>query len=430
MDAEDVWLQLTAIIALLALSAFFSSVESAFFSLSRSKLDQMRDATDPRARRAAKLMDDPRRLLATILTGNTIVNTITAAVAVLMAADLAVLWDINPTIAISVEIIVITLLILFASELTPKLLALRNPEKWVIQSSGFLFGIGWLLSPIAIPLSGLAVKLSHVLGIERHNVMGMTEDEILALVQVGHERGILEEEERQMIHSIFEFGDTIVREVMVPRTDMTAADITVSYEELKKLVTDRGHSRIPLYEDDVDHIIGMVHAKDLIIDENNPKEFVLRDKLREVHFVPEEKKIGELLRDLQKDKTHLAIIVDEYGGTSGLITLEDIIEEIVGEIQDEYDLEQPIYVKEDEWTMVAKGNIPIDTFNEALGVELISEDEAYDTLAGFMLSKFGEVPEKDQELEFDGYRFTAVEVNERRIVSVRVDREKGVFDDA
>ncbi len=428
MDADDVWLQLAAIIGLLALSAFFSSVESAFFSLSRSTLDRLKEASDPRARRVAKLLEDPRRLLASILSGNTIVNTVMAAIAVLMASDLAVHYGLNPSLVVTGEIIIITLLILFVAELTPKLLALSNPEKWAINSSGALYGMCLLLSPVAIPLSGLAMLLSRLLGIERHNVLGMTEEEIRALVQVGHERGILEAEERQMIHSIFEFGDTIAREVMVPRTDMAAVDASVSLDELKMIIAEKGHSRIPVYEEDIDHITGMLHAKDLLSENGDEADFNLSKKLRSVHFVPEEKKLGELLRELQREKKHLAIIIDEYGGTSGLVTLEDIIEEIVGEIQDEYDKEKPLFSKKDEWTTIVSGTIPIDDFNEAMGIELLSEDEAYDTLAGFMLSQFGEVPTVGQSFEFNGFTFIVEEVGSRRILSVKVVRDKGVFE--
>ena len=392
-------------------------------------MDRLKETQDPRARRVAKLLDDPRRLLASILSGNTIVNTVMAAIGVLMATDLAVRWGFDTSLVVTVEIIVITLLILFLAELTPKLLALSNSEKWAISSSGFLHFLCLLLTPVAAPLSGLAVFLSRVLGIERHNVLGMTEEELQALVQVGHERGVLEAEERQMIDSIFEFGDTIAREVMVPRTDMAAVDAAVTIEELKDVITEKGHSRIPVYDGDIDHIIGMLHAKDLLGENGGEPKFNLRKKLRAVHFVPEEKRLGELLRELQHEKIHLAIIIDEYGGTSGLVTLEDIIEEIVGEIQDEYDKEIPLFDRKDEDTIIAGGNIPIDNFNEAIGMELISEHEAYDTLAGFMLNQFGEVPAVGQAFQFDGFTFSVEEISARRITSVKVVRDKGVFEE-
>jgi len=424
----DLWIKLSIVVVLLALSAFFSSSESALFSLSRAVLERLGESADPRAKRVARLLAHPRRLLASILTGNTIVNTAAAVITALVAYELAETMGFNKNLAVLIEIVIVTIVILFLSELAPKLFALRNSEKWAIKSSFAVQLSIWILAPIALPLASLTAFLSQAFGIEKHSMLAMSEEEIHALVQVGHEHGVLEAEERKMIHSIFEFGETIVREVMIPRIDMITIDKDTTFEELTQIVIDCGHSRIPVYDEKVDNIIGIVYAKDLLAAAHNPSEYDLEKHIRSAYFVPEEKKIDDLLNEFQTEKIHIAIVVDEYGGTAGLVTMEDIIEEIVGEIQDEYDKEQPLLQQVDERTIVADGRISISDLNEKIGLELLPESEAYDTLAGFVFSQLGEVPEKDREFDYEGYKFIVEEVSSKRITRVRVQKEGGVFE--
>ncbi len=427
MDIE-LWLNLTAVILLLLLSAFFSSVESAYFSLSRSVLDRFRESADPRARRVAILMDDPRRLLASILTGNTGVNTAAAAIAALIVIRLSSSWMLSPNLLVALEVLVMTAIILFFSELAPKLAALRNAESWALKSSLAVLITRTVLTPFALPLALFTGWISRLAGIESHSMAAMSEKEIRALIQVGHEHGALELEERQMIHSIFQFGDTIVREVMVPRIDIVAVEEKVPLDVLLDTVGSRGHSRIPVYRESVDNISGIIHAKDLLMLAQDPELFHLEKILRRVVFVPEEKKIGELLREFQAERMHLAIVVDEYGGTAGLVTLEDIIEEIVGEIQDEYDKELPLVKQIDEQTILADGKLSIHDLNEMHGFELIPTSDAYDTVAGFVYRQLGVVPQKGQEFEFQGYRFMVDEVRGKRITKVKITKDRGVFE--
>ena len=422
-------MKLAVVVLLLVLSAFFSSVESAYFSLSRSILEQMRESSDPRAKRVARLLADPRRLLASILTGNTIVNTGAAALTALVAVDLAVSLGGNPNVAVAIEIVVVTIAILFFSELVPKLLAIRNSEKWAVQTSRTVQASCWILYPLALPLSKLTAYLSQLFGVEKHSMLAMSAEEIRALVQVGHERGELELEEREMIHSIFEFGDTIVRQVMVPRIDMVTIEKNASFEEILKMVVDCGHSRIPVYDEKVDNIIGMIYAKDLLAVSQDSDRFDLQKLLRPSMFIPEEKKIDDLLKEFQAQKVHISVVVDEYGGTAGLVTMEDIIEEIVGEIQDEYDEEQPLILQVDEHTIIVSGRAVISDVNEHIRFELIEENEAYDTIAGFVYSQLGEVPEAGREFEFEGYRFVVEEVVSKAITQVRLEKLGGVFED-
>ena len=423
-----IWLRLLVILGLLGLSAFFSSVESAYFSLSRSTLAKFLESEDPRSKRVARLLSDPNRLLATILTGNTIVNTAAAAIAALIAMQVAPLMGINHNIAVLLQILLVTIVILYFAEIIPKLFALRNAERWAIRSSSSLRLFCFLLSPLALPLSRMNIGLAQLFGVEKHRVQEMTEGEIRALIQIGHERGALELEERKMIHSIFEFGDTIVREVMVPRIDMVTVEKNATYDEILRSIVENGHSRIPVYEEKVDNIIGMIYAKDLLKVANDPAGLRIKELLRPAYFVPEEKKIDDLLHEFQTEKIHIAIAVDEYGGTAGLVTMEDIIEEIVGEIQDEYDSEQPMVRRIDENTIAASGRISIDDLNEWLNRELIPDSDAYETLAGFVYSQLGEVPHKGQEFQFEDHRFVVEEVLGKRITRIRLEKIGDIFD--
>jgi len=276
----------------------------------------------------------------------------------------------------------------------------------------------------------LSSLLSRLLGIERQTTLMMTEGEIRSLIELGHERGELEQEERRLIHSIVEFGDTIAREVMIPRMDVVTADKNAPLDELLKIIVTHGHSRIPVTDGSVDNIIGLIHGKDLLKVVQAPDEYDLMKILRPITFVPEEKKIDDLLREFQSAKVHMAVVVDEYGGTAGLVTLEDIIEEIFGEIQDEYDREQPLLKRLDERSVVANALIGTSDLNQELGEELIQESDAYDTLGGFAFSQLGIVPHKGEEFEFQGYRFIVEEVHGKRITRVKITKEKGALEGA
>lgn len=425
----NLWFKFAWIVILLLLSALFSSAESAFFSISRGSLEKLSESVDPRAKRVAKMMEDPRLLLTTILSGNTIVNTVTVVISALVALDLARIWQLNPTAVMVVEVIAISIILLIIAEIIPKLIALKYSENWAIRSSAIMTFFSVILIPIAGPISWFTLKLAKIFGVEQHGVLAMSESEIRSLVEVGHEHGELELEERQMIHSIFEFGDTAVREIMIPRIDIVVVDSGIKLDELKKTIVERGHSRLPVFSETIDNIIGLIYAKDLLAKEVVSKDFDMKKLIREAYFVPEEKKIDDLLSEFQHQKIHLAIVVDEYGGTAGIVTMEDVIEEIVGEIQDEYDSEQPLLKRIDENTVTADGRLSHSEFNEKLGFELVPESEAYDTLAGFIFSHLGVVPQNDQEFEYKGYLFVVEEVHGKRITRIKISNEGNVFKD-
>jgi putative hemolysin len=428
LDLEP-WLKPAALLFFLAASAFFSSVEGAYFSLSRSALERLEASVDPRARRVARLMSNPRLLLSAILAGNTVANTAMAAVSAVWALEIAESAGISKTLVVTIEVVVVTIVVLYFAELIPKLQALRSPEAWALNASLPVELSVWLFFPLAWPLAKLAGGLGRLFGVDQHPPMGMSEEEIRALVEVGHEHGALELQERQMIHSIFELGDTIVREVMVPRIDMVAVSKEASLDEILDKISKHGHSRIPVYDEKIDNIVGIVHVKELLAASRKSGEFSLMKHTRKAYFVPGEKKIDDLLKEFQVERVHMAIVLDEHGGTDGLVTLEDIIEEIVGEIQDEYDEEQPLFTRLDERTLVANGKMSIYDLNDEVGHELVEESEAYDTIGGFVHRQLGSLPRKGDKFDHNGYGFSVEEMIGRRITRLKVEKGETLFED-
>ena len=411
---------------LLFLSAFFSGSESAYFSLTNLILSRMREDKSPAAKRVIELMKEPRRLLITILTGNTIVNIGAATIAALFMARLSRILGLTEkmSLLILIQVITVTLIILILSEISPKLIAVKNAQRFSFKVSLPLKYIAFILSPVTFVLIKFADFLSSHLGIEKGRFF-YSEEEIKALIEMGEEKGALQEEEKQMINSIFEFGETTVKEVMVPRIDMVCVEKETSIEKLVDIINEKGHTRIPVYEETMDHIKGIIHAKDLLPFLKKKKEKInLLSLARPPYFVPESKKIDELLREFQRERIHMAIVVDEYGGTAGLITLEDIIEEIVGEIQDEYDFETPLYRIIDDKTILLDAKIDLHDLNELLEAPLPTE-EGYDTLGGFLYNLAGYVPKEKEVIKYNNYDFVIEKTEGQRIVEVRLRKREG-----
>ncbi len=297
--------------------------------------------------------------------------------------------------------------------------ALANPEGWSLRLAGF----GLVTDILCWPLTALVVRLSGQAKITMQQFTPPTDDELKSWVETGQVDGALEKEERRMIYSIFQFGDTLAREIMVPRIDMLALDVESPLEEVVHAVSASGHSRIPIYEDTIDNIIGLLYAKDLLQCLGKDQHFTsLRAVMRPAFFVPEAKKLDDLLTEMQSSRTHIAVIVDEYGGVAGLVTLEDILEEIIGEIRDEYDQseEQP-YIRISEGEYLFQGHVDLDDFNELMGTEF--EKDTADTLGGLMYGLIGKVPEGGEQQLLDGVLLTVEAVKGRRIAKVRAKRQ-------
>ncbi|MCB1060898.1 MAG: HlyC/CorC family transporter [Calditrichaeota bacterium] len=428
IDGYLLW-SFVAFCGLLLFSAFFSSSETALFSLTRSQISEILNGSseDSRARVLAKLLKDPRKLLISLLTGNTIVNILAATVAALATSRLVAHFAISEWAVYVIQGVVVTLVILIGAEILPKFAAVRNPLSFSLAIAAPLNLLTMLMYPITALITPIADGIARGLGVEKKKLW-ISEEEIKTLLEVGEEHGALEKSERDMIHSIFELGEITVREIMVPRTDMIAIEVKTPISKVLDTLRKCGHSRIPVFDERVDNIIGILHAKDLMTFYPFKDEVDLRRIIRAAHFVPEAKTADELLKQFQEQRVHMSIAVDEYGGTAGLVTLEDVIEEIVGEIQDEHDAERDLWTRIDENTVLIDAKLDVETVNEVLDDDVIPIDDDFDTLGGFLLSEIGDFPEAHTIVEYHNYEFIIEEVRKHRLGRVRVVRREAISD--
>ncbi|MFQ6617043.1 MAG: hemolysin family protein [Fidelibacterota bacterium] len=413
----SIYIEIIVLILLLLLSAFFSGSETAFFSIPASRLKKLREDKKRDSQRVAKLLNTPRRLLITILTGNTIVNIAIATMAALLALSISRKAGFNRTITIIVEIVVITFVILVISEISPKIIAVKNSVQFSKLVSLPLLVVFRILHPFAALLYALVKFISETVGIRRKTVI-LSQEEIKTLVELGEEKGTLEVKEKEMLHSIMELGETYVKEIMVPRTDMAVVSTEDTIRDVIDIIRTKGFSRIPLYERNIDDIKGIIFAKDVLpFVRTSVKEVKLMKIARSVYFVPEKMLINELLREFQRQKTNIAIVVDEYGGTSGLVTLEDVIEEIIGEIRDEYDRELPLVKKVKENRFLIDARVGLDDLNKILSIDLPTEED-FDSLGGFLYSLLGDIPAEKERINYGNLEFIIERVEGRRISKV------------
>lgn len=414
-DAEA-WFQFILLIVCLILCALASASETALTSVSRIKLKNMAEEGDKKAAEIEQLLANPNVFLSTIL----VVNSVAVIIASSMATVLALRF--SPAWGELIATILISLLVLTFCEIAPKTAAVQNPMRWARTLSGPVRGAARVLRPIVWALTVVTKGLVRVMGGQnvRHGPF-VTEEELRLLVTVGEEEGVLEEEETEMIHSIFEFADTPVREVMIPRIDMVALESDATVDQAVDRALEGGFSRIPVYEETIDNIIGVLYTKDMLkqLREGHNKQPV-RGLVRPAYFVPETKKLDDLLREIRQQRVHIVIIIDEYGSVSGLVTIEDLVEEIVGDIQDEFDKEELIYEQISDNEYVFSARISIDDFNDIMDTKL--ENEGYDTLGGFLYAQLDKIPVAGDSITFENYRFTVLTTRGRRITRVRVER--------
>jgi CBS domain containing-hemolysin-like protein len=402
-------------------SIFLSAAEIIIFSLSKSAVDRLSEIKPRSGKWLRQLLSTPHRLKATLRIGRVLANVTLIAALTLLSFHLALLVGIPFLVATFLEIFLVAIAVLLLNVFSPTLYVAEHADRLAPRVLAFVLIVHFLLMPLTAAYTALTHWMAERRG-SRGDVAPFVEEELWTLIEVGEEKGPLEEEERRMIHSIFEFGETLVKEVMVPRTDMVTVERSISLEQLAEVIRECGHSRIPVYEGRIDHIIGIVHAKDLLIRIGSKEPVTdLAEIVRPAYFVPETKKIDELLREFQRERSHMAIVVDEYGGTAGLVTLEDVIEEIVGEIQDEYDFELPLYRRIDDRTLVVDAKIDLHDLNELLEIDLPTE-EGYESLGGFILSLTGYVPAENDVVRYNGYHFVIEKVDGNRIVRVRIVR--------
>ena len=416
--------QLLLLVVLVLLSAFFSASEIAFFSLKHKTLHEDFKSSKLVFRYTSNLIAYPRRLLITILVGSTLSNVASSIVSVSLALEIAFLYQVKINLILTIQIILITIIILLFGELLPKVFASKHPQLTVKLTVVPLY----LISTSLYPVSELITEIIRITFSKfkfDKTKTAITEREISDLAEFGHERGTLEEDEQEIISSFVEFKSVLVAEVMIPRVDIIAVPYNVSREEIIETINQSGYSRFPVYKGNLDKIIGIVHAKDLLQylkNESFVRENTLNKITREVLFVPERKKISEMLKEFQQKKMHLAVVVDEFGGTSGLITLEDIIEEIIGEIWDEHDPEEnAIKILTSEKISVL-GKVPVTELNELMGLELIPTSEDYDTVAGLVINQAGDIPKEGYSFNLNNYKLTVKEVLKKRIKRIEIDK--------
>jgi CBS domain containing-hemolysin-like protein len=409
------WLELVVILVALVLAALAASAETSLTSISRVRLRQLVEQKVPQAIVVERLHRDPNAYLSTILIVNTVAIIVASSAATLLALHLY-----HERVAEWAVSVVLSLVVLVACEITPKTLALQRAERVALRMARLVAWATLVLRPLVFVLTALTRLILRMLG-GRAQVRGpfVTEEELKMLVSVGEEEGVLEEEEREMIHGIFEMGDMRVREVMVPRTDLVAIEVNEPVEKAVDLVTKHGHTRIPVYEGNLDHIVGVLYAKDLLRAVVRGEQKTLREIARKPYFTPESNKVQDVLRDLRKNRVHMAIVVDEYGGTAGAVTIEDILEEIVGPIQDEYDIgeeDEIQFISPNE--VILDGRVSVDDVNELLKLEIAADD--YDTIGGYVLNQLGAPPKVGATLKLGNGELRVEAVQGTRIKKVRI----------
>ncbi|MBU1867510.1 MAG: hemolysin family protein [Candidatus Margulisbacteria bacterium] len=402
---------------LLVLSAFFSATETAITSLSRIKVKGLVERKVRGAKLLSKLKEKPGDFLSTILIGNNLANTGAAALATSVTISFFEQHGmVNISYAVGIATGIMTFLLLVFGEITPKTIAIHNAELISLFVAPVIYVLKIVFQPIALLTNLFSRPLIYIFGGGKIGKGGfLTEEEIAMVLAEGQKEGLIEEEERAMITSIFEFGDTIAREVMTPRPDVIACDVEKQLKELTRLIIDSGHSRIPVYEGTMDNVIGVIYAKDLL---KKHKAATIREMMHQPFIIPESKKVTELLHEMQAARTHLAIIVDEYGITSGIVTMEDLVEEIVGEIHDEFEREEKRYEPVEDGAAIIDGKLSIDDLNGKLGVDIPEGD--YDTVGGFVFSQLGKAPSVGDVVHYENLLISVERVHRRRIARVKI----------
>ena len=388
MEAGDI-VQLICLVVLIALSAFFSSSETALVTVNRIRMRTLAEDGDKRAARVLRITDDSGKMLSAILIGNNVVNLSASSLATTLAVKL---WG---SVGAGVATGVLTVLILIFGEISPKTLATINAEKLALAFSGVVEFLMKVLTPVIFIINKLSNGFLILLRVDP-SAKGeqMTEEELRTIVDVSKESGVIESEEHEMINNLFDFGDAQAKEVMVPRIDMVFANVENTYDELIAIFQENKFTRLPVYEDNTDNVIGILNMKDLLVYEDK-EHFSIREILREPYFTYEHKNTAELFIEMRKSSISHAIVLDEYGATAGLITLEDLLEEIVGEIRDEYDTdeEDPI-VQLNEREFIVEGSTNLEDLCEQLDLNFTSDD--YDTIGGYLIGLLDHVPEKNE----------------------------------
>ena len=422
--------QIFVLVVLILLNAFFAAAEISFISLNDAKIAKQAKEGNKKAGQIEKMLKTPSKFLATIQIGITLAGFLSSAFASDTFADVLapMLNNIMPFASIevwrAVSIVVITIALSFFTlifgELVPKRIAMKNSERVAFFSIGIIRAISIIAAPFVKLLTAVTNGISKLLGIDEHEEEIVTEEEIKMMIDQGKEKGTIEESEKELLNNVFEFNDIVASEIMTHRTDIFAVDKDISLDELLKEISkeEYRYSRIPVYDEVIDEIQGILYVKD-ILKNVNKKSFKIKDIMKDAYFVPQNKMIDELFKEMQKNKIQMAIVLDEYGGTAGLITMEDILEELVGDIYDEYDEVEEEYEKIDDDTYILSGSMPIYDVNKLIDAKIPEGD--YDTLSGFLQEELGRIPDEEEypTIETKEITYKIQEYEDRRIVKVK-----------
>ena len=409
MDVPE-GIQLIILLFLIILSGFFSSAETAFSTVNRVRMRTLEEEGSKRAAKVNKILESYSKMRSTVLIGNNIVNLSTSALTTTIALRFG--------IPVAVATGILTLVILLVGEIIPKTWAMLTSEKITLAYCGIIYGLMQIMTPVIFIVDKMSNGILRLLRIDpSKKITTMTEAELRTYVDVSHESGVIESEEKEMIYNVFDFSDALAKDIMVPRINMVTVDVNASFQEVLSTFRESMYTRFPVYEDDKDNIIGLINIKDFILTQDE-EHFQIRSILRDAHFTYEFKKVSDLLYELREKTTSVTFVLNEYGATVGMITLEDLLEEIVGEIRDEYDEDEEEYIQKlDERTYLVEGSMKLDDINDELDTDLNSED--YDSIGGIIIESLDRLPEDSEEVTLEsGIRLKVQGIEQNRIVKV------------
>ena len=413
MDSSS-WIMLIILIILVLLSAFFSSAETALVTVNKLRVKTLADEGNKKAITLMKIIDNSSKMLSSVLIGNNIVNISSSALATIFAQT------VFGNYAVSIATGILTLVVLLFGEITPKTLATINAEKMALFYAPIIWTLMCILTPVIFIVNKLSAFVMFILRIDPNKKGNTyTETELRTIVDVSHEEGVIETEEREMIKNVFDFGDTAAKDIMIPRIDMCMVDIESTYEELMEVFRQTKYTRFPVYRENTDNIVGIINIKDILLYKHGQEIFNIKNFLRKAHFTYEFKNLSELMIEMKKNSINITIVLDEYGATAGLITIEDLVEEIVGDIRDEYDYDEEDKIKEvNEFEFLVNGQAKLDDLSEILPTALVSED--YDSVSGFIIDKLERLANEGDEVIHENIRLVVEEMGKNRIEKVRI----------
>lgn len=412
MDSSD-YLQLLILVFMIGLSAFFSSAETALTTVNRIRIRTLAEAGSKSAIILTKVLEDQGKMLSAILVGNNVVNLTASSMSTTLVMSI---WS-NKAVGIATGIL--TLVILVFGEISPKTISTLYSETISLKYAKIIYIFMTVMTPVIYVVNVLATAFLRLIHVDPNRKQeAITEDELRTIVEVSHEEGVIESEEKKMINNVFDFGDSVARDIMIPRIDMTLVEVSATYEELIDIFREEMYTRIPVYEETNDNVIGIINMKDLLLIDSH-EDFCIRSYLREPLYTYEYKKTAELMVEMRQTCNNVVIVLDEYGATAGMITLEDLLEEIVGEIRDEYDEdEENELVELAPGEYMVEGSMKLDDLNDRLGLQLESED--YDSIGGLIIGLLDRLPESGEEVTCDGIRLVVEQLDKNRIDKVHM----------